>query len=177
MRACLYAILALVLLTATAAAQDARPFPDLELNGTLTAGQRTYLGVEGDAFKLSDIGSKYLFIEGFSMYCTICQRDAPIVRKLYQRVTQADTKGTIRFIGLGLGNTAFETRFYQKKFKVPFPLFNDENYVIHKALGETGTPVFYIVRLDPDGPKVLYAREGEPEEGIFDIIMQTIGSK
>jgi hypothetical protein len=177
MRACLHAILALVLLTATAAAQDARPFPDLELRGALTAGQRAYLGVEGNAFKLSDIASDYLFIEGFSMYCTICQRDAPIVRKLYQRVTEADTAGKIRFIGLGLGNTVFETRFYQKKFKVPFPLFDDEDYVIHKALGETGTPVFYIVRLDPDGPKMLYGREGEPEDGLFDIIMRTIGSK
>jgi peroxiredoxin len=173
MKHSLIAIMFLLLLAVPARALDSRPFPDLELAGVLTAELKASLGVTSNTFKLSEIKSDYLVVEAYSMYCPICQRDAPAVNELYRQVTEADTKGTVRFIGLGMGNSGFETGFYQTKFQVPFALFADENFAIHKALGETGTPTFYIVSLKGSSPEMLYMREGDPEEGLLDIILTT----
>jgi thiol-disulfide isomerase/thioredoxin len=177
MRIALLTALTLLLLAAAAAARTPQPFPDLALSGTVTDEQRAYLGVDTGRFTLSQIKADYLFIEAYSMYCPICQRDAPHLNELYRRLTEADPEGRIRMIGLGLGNTQFETTFYREKFAVPFPLFDDGDYAVHKALGEPVAPTYYIVRLDPDGAEILYEWEGELEKDIFDTIMTLTGGR
>lgn len=177
MRIALLTALTLLLLAAAAAARTPHPFPDLALSGTITNEQRAYLGVGTAPFTLSQIKADYLFIEAYSMYCPVCQRDAPHLNELYRRITEADPGGRIRMIGLALGNTEFETEFYRKKFAVPFPLFDDGDYAVHKALGEPVAPTYYVVRLRPDGAEVLYEWEGELEKDIFDTIMTLTGGR
>lgn len=138
-------------------------FPNLELSGKLSDDQKAYLGVTSDTFKLSDIKAEYLFIEGYSMYCPICQRDAPHLNKLYDAVSKKDTAGKIKVIGLALGNTPYEVAFYQKKYNVEFPLFMDEDYTIHKALQEVPTPTFYIVKLGSEH-EVVFKKIGEAKD-------------
>lgn len=165
----------LTLLTLTLLATNAlagQSFPDITLHGKLSAEHKEYLGVTSQDFKLSDIKAEYLFIEAYSMYCPVCQRDAPRVNAVYEQIRKADPDGRVKFIGLALGNTAFEVSFYQKKYEVPFPLFKDEDYVIHKALGEVPTPTFYIVKLGNPSPEILYVKEGEAEDK--DALLQAI---
>ncbi len=75
-----------------------------------------------------------------------------------------------------MGNTDYEVGFYQKKYNVPFPIFADEDYTIHKALGEVGTPSFYIVKLGPN-PETLYMKEGElkDKDALLKILKATAG--
>ena len=153
----------LVMALLVVSAQAGQMFPDVTMTGKLTDEQKTYLGVSSDTFKISDIKAQYLFIEAFSMYCPVCQRDAPHVNEVYAAVMAADPGGTVKFLGIGLGNTPFEIAFYKKKYAVPFPLVWDEDYTIHKAIGEVGTPTFYIVRLADGSRETLYMREGEAE--------------
>lgn len=159
MKRLLFMLFALLLLGASPA-MAVDPFADLTLNGKLSSDQKAYLGVSSDVIKIADIKGDYLFVEGYSMYCPICQRDAPEVNEMYETITAIDPKARIKFIGLALGNTPFEVSFYQKKYNVPFPIFADEDYTIHKALGEVGTPAFYIVKLGPK-PETVYMKEGE----------------
>ena len=135
-------------------------FPDLELNGSLTPEQAAHLGVETAPLKVSDIKGDYLLVEVFSLYCPICQRDAPGVNDMRREIMAADPGGTIRFIGIGAGNTPFEINFYAKKYQADFPLFHDEDFVAHKALNNVGTPAFYLVDLK-SGLKLLFFHEGE----------------
>ena len=96
------------------------------------------------------------------MYCPICQKEAPLVNELYQAI-EKDPKlqGRIKLIGLGAGNTPFEVDFFRKKYQVPFPMVADENFVLHKALGETRTPYFFVVQLDKkEPPRVIYSELG-----------------
>jgi hypothetical protein len=70
----------------------------------------------------------------------------------------------IRFVGIGAGNSAFEVDFYQKTYQVPFPLFSDGDFVIHKLLKEVGTPHFIGLTITPgtdQGYTVFFARSGE----------------
>lgn len=152
----------LSLLLISAPAWGGGTFPDLPLAGTLTSEQIEYLSQSGSELKPSTIGADFLFVEVFSMYCPICQRDAPHVNELYEKVAASELGKRIKFIGIGAGNTPFEVDFYRKKFEVAFPLFEDTQYVYHKALGEVGTPAFYLVA-PKKGMAVLYYHEGAIE--------------
>ncbi|WP_319469706.1 redoxin domain-containing protein [uncultured Pseudodesulfovibrio sp.] len=160
------------LFTLTSAALAGTPFPDVDLKGQLTAEQKEYLGVTTDTFKVSDIKADYLFVEAFSMYCPICQRDAPKINELYDIISKMDTAKSIKFIGLATGNTGFETAFYQKKYDVRFPLFEDADYVIHGALDEIGTPSFYVVKKTGSTLETLFFKEGEAKDK--DVLLQAI---
>jgi thiol-disulfide isomerase/thioredoxin len=114
--------------------------------------EKNYLGLSGaGTFKIQQIKAKVVFIEIFSMYCPYCQGDAPKINELYQRIeNDPDLKTKIKMIGIGAGNSLFEVEVFKKKYQVPFPLFPDKDFVIHKVCGEPRTPYFIIVKLNDD---------------------------
>jgi thiol-disulfide isomerase/thioredoxin len=151
-------------------------FPDVILRGVMSDAQKAYLGVSAENLKLSDIKADYVFVEVYSMYCPICQRDAPKVEEIYTKVGLTGRGNSIKFIGIGAGNTPFEINFYRNKFKVAFPLFEDPDYIIHKALGDIGTPSFYLIKLKGGSMEILFFQEGEilEKDVLFKTIMDTI---
>jgi len=154
------------------------PLPDFQLPVPDNPAYRQYLGVDGDGlFRIPQIKARAVIIEIFSMYCPFCQREAPRVNKLYEKIeSDTDLKSRIKMIGIGAGNSPFEVDIFQKKYQVPFPLFPDKDFLIHKCLGETRTPYFIVVAIGPgSSQKVIYSRLG----GIFDFddFLRTIRSR
>jgi len=124
---------------------------------------KNYLGVTGEgSFTISQIKAQVVIIEIFNMYCNNCQREAPRVNELYQAVGKnPNQKGKIKMIGIGVGNTPLEVEVFRKTYGVPFPLFPDEDYSIHKATGEVRTPYFIGVKINADGSlSVFHTKEG-----------------
>ena len=144
-------------------AQKDKPLPDISLFIPENPDQRSYLGLSGTGnFKIPQIKSEIVIVEIFSMYCPYCQREAPEVNRLYGLIQQKPKlKDKIKLIGIGVGNSSFEVEIFRTKYEVPFPLFPDEDFSIHKCLGEVRTPYFIGIKIDKNGNhKVFYSELG-----------------
>ena len=89
-----------------------------------------------------------------------------------------DLKNKMKLIGIGTGNSDFEVNFFRKKYEVPFPLFSDEDYSIHKAVGEVRTPYFIGVKLKSDGSsEVFYSKLGgfKDADNFFKLMVKLSG--
>jgi peroxiredoxin len=137
--------------------------PETDLPVPNDSAERLYLGLaKTGSFQIPEIKAKVVIIEIFSMYCPYCQREAPEVNKLYHAIEgDHDLSGKIKLIGIGAGNSPFEVGVFREKYKVPFPLFPDEDFSIHKCFGETRTPYFIAIQIHEDGShKVIYSKLG-----------------
>jgi len=104
-----------------------------------------------------------VIIEIFSMYCPYCQKEAPNVNKLYDKIQASPhLKSKMRLVGIGVGNSAYEVDVFRKKYNVQFPLYSDGDFKIHKKLGEPRTPYFIGAKINPDGShRIFYSKLGE----------------
>ncbi len=137
--------------------------PAITLPVPNNGGEKVYLGISGEgSFKLSQINATVLIIEIFSLYCPQCQAAAPEVNALYQMIEEVPAiKTKIKMIGIGAGNTLLEVNTFKEKYQVPFPLFPDEDFTIHKNLGEVRTPYFIVAKFKKDrSSEVIYLKEG-----------------
>jgi peroxiredoxin len=137
--------------------------PEVILPIPQLAEERTYLGLKaGSTFKIPQITADVVIVEIFSMYCPYCQKEASRVNELFSLIAKRpELKNRVKIIGIGAGNSDFEVKIFKDKYQVPFPLFPDGDFKIHKLVGEVRTPYFIGVETRPDGwHRVLYSRVG-----------------
>ncbi len=156
--------------------------PEITLSVPQNTNEKDYLGIkEKDAFKVSQIKAQVVILEVFSMYCPYCQKEAPVVNKLYQIINERPAlKDKIKIIGIGAGNNSFEVDVFKNKYNIPFPLFPDASFSIHKSVGEVRTPYFFVIKINVDGSrKILYSKTGSIQDPnqFLDSILKTSGLK
>jgi peroxiredoxin len=137
--------------------------PAIKLPVPQTPAAKSYLGLTSEEpFAVSQIKAEVLIIEIFNMYCSNCQREAPRVNELYRLINKDQKlKERIKMIGIGAGNTPLEVAVFRKNYQVHFPLFPDEDYALHKAVGEVRTPFFICAKRNADGSlKVFLTNKG-----------------
>ncbi|OGP87492.1 MAG: hypothetical protein A2156_10785 [Deltaproteobacteria bacterium RBG_16_48_10] len=156
--------------------------PALNLTTPKNPVEKGYLGLTGEGlFKIPQIKTKVVIVEIFSMYCPFCQKDAPKVNELYNAIeNHPELKNKIKMIGIGAGNSSYEVEVFKKTYSVPFPLFSDKDFAIHKACGEVRTPYYMIVRINDDGShQIMHAQLGgfQGAEQFLELVISTTGLK
>jgi thiol-disulfide isomerase/thioredoxin len=160
------AILLLALPTPAAAGSPPAvggPLPAITLPVPENAAARSYLQVPGRGeFTVPRIKADVVIVEIFSMYCPYCQAEAPVLNALYAKIEGTSAlKGRVKIIGIGVGNSPFEVDTFRKKYAIPFPLFADGDFIVHRLVGEVRTPYFIVVRNSADGShRVIYSKLG-----------------
>ncbi len=138
------------------------------------------MGLPGEGtFTIPQIKAKVVIVEIFSMYCPYCQKEAPVVNELYRKIhSNNQIKDSVKLIGIGAGNTAFEVEHFRNTYQIPFPLFPDGSFSIHKTIGEVRTPYFFIIGINKDGThRILLSKPGrlkDPDK-FLDTIIQHAG--
>jgi thiol-disulfide isomerase/thioredoxin len=127
--------------------------PRISLSVPNDPDEKSYLGVSGSGFfRIPQIKAKVAIIEIFSMYCPQCQKIAPGLDELYHLIeSNPDLKNKIKLIGIGAGNSRYEVEVFKKTYHTPFPLFPDNEFAIHKALGDVRSPYFIAIKINKDG--------------------------
>lgn len=156
--------------------------PKINLPIPKSPDEKSYLGLSGvGTFKIPQIKAKVVIVEVFSMYCPYCQKDAPRINEMYQVIeNNPDFKNKIKIIGIGAGNSSFEVEVFKKTYHVPFPLFADKDFSIHKLLGEVRTPYFVAIKINDDGThKVIRSQLGDFQgaEPFLEPILKASGLK
>lgn len=156
--------------------------PNVTLPVPQDAGEASYLGVEGKkSFKIPEIKADMVIVEIFSMYCPYCQKEAPILNKLYEDIAKDEAvRNKVKLIGIGAGNTPFEVKTFKEKYQVPFPLFADADFSLHQVFGDVRTPYFMVIKTNRDGShKVIYSEAGsigDPQD-FLKLLLKKAGMK
>jgi len=182
MTALLLSTLAFPALAANKPPEKGEGLPGINLPVPKNPDERNYLGLSGSGlFKIPQIKAKAVLIEIFSMYCPYCQKDAPGVNELYRLIeNNPDIKNKVKLIGIGAGNSPYEVEVFKKTYDVPFPLFPDKDFVIHKACGEVRTPYYMVVKMNEDGThQIVHSQLGDypGAEKFLELILNVSGLK
>jgi thiol-disulfide isomerase/thioredoxin len=178
----LLSALAFSALSANKPPEKGEVLPVIDLPVPKNPDERNYLGLSGSGlFKIPQIKAKAVIVEIFSMYCPYCQKDAPGVNELYRLIeNNPDIKNKIKLIGIGAGNSHYEVEVYKKTYQVPFPLFPDKDFTIHKVCGEVRTPYFMVVKINEDGTHQIVHNQlgGYPgAEPFLELVLKASGLK
>jgi peroxiredoxin len=178
----LFSILVFPALAANKPPGKGEGLPVINLPVPKNPDERNYLGLSGSGlFKIPQIKAKAVIVEIFSMYCPYCQKDAPGVNELYRLIeNNPDIKNKVKLIGIGAGNSPYEVEVFKKTYNVPFPLFPDKDFVIHKACGEVRTPYFMVVKINEDGThQIVHAQLGDypGAEKFLELVLNVSGLK
>lgn len=120
------------------------PPPMVNLPVPINPNEKNYLGLSGKGyFRISQIKGKALIIKIFNIYCPSCQSTALAMTEVYQKIqNEAEFRDHIKMIGICVGNSTNEVNFFKESYRIPFPVFPDEDFKIHKAWGEVRIPYF-----------------------------------
>ena len=83
-------------------------------------------------------------------------------------------------IGIGAGNTTFEVEHFRNTYKIPFPLFPDDDFAIHKKIGNVRTPYFFVIGINKEGtPRILHTHQGrlKNNDQFINTLLQRTGLK
>lgn len=162
---------------------DAKALGEIQFASPELVAVKKYLGLpDKQKFSLGQIKAEAVFLEIFSMYCPVCQKDAPTVNKLYTLIeADPNLKNAVKFVGVGTGNTPYEVEVFKKKFNINFPLFPDDEFRIQKAFSQDiRTPTFVLARVKGGNQlEILKVRIGEIKDAqeFFNSMSQLLSSK
>ena len=127
-------------------------FPLIYFDLPSSTNEQRYLGLTPDVKKqkltIADISSELVVVEFMNRYCPSCQAQVPIMNRAFDLIEgQPELKSKVRLIGIGSGNNDEELKGFKTEQEIPFPLFQDPEFIAYDTIGDPeGTPFTILVR-------------------------------
>ena len=155
----LSAFLASMLIVHAVASAETKPmgfaisFPNLSFEQVLSKEEQAYLEIPSNkSFTFQEIRGELILVEFLSVYCVNCQRQAPILNRLYFSVdNDRALRGKVKIIGIAAGNNLREVEKFKKEYKVAYPILSDVRFDAHSAVGSPRTPFSIWIRKERRG--------------------------
>jgi peroxiredoxin len=107
---------------------------------------------------LSQIPAKLIVVEFFSVFCPVCQVNAPFLNRLYHVIRNDQTLDKdIKVIGIVFVGKTNEIVMFKEKFKVEYPLFEDSRGEIQSRTKVNYVPLTLVI--DKNG-KIIMSHPG-----------------
>jgi thiol-disulfide isomerase/thioredoxin len=128
-------------------------FPNLSFEQVLSKEEQAYLEVPSNKpFRFQEIRGELILVEFLSVYCVNCQRQAPILNRLYVSIdNDRALRGKVKIIGIAAGNNPREVENFKKEYKVAYPILSDVRFDAHTTVGSPRTPFSIWVRKERRG--------------------------
>ena len=157
-------------------------FPLINLQVPKDPAEKMYLGLSGTGFfRIPQIKAQAVVIKIFNLYCPLCKSTVEAMTDLYYQIeNNPHFKNQVKLIGIGAGNSPLEVEVFKETNKVPFPIFPDEDFRIHKALGEVRTPFFIAIKMERDGShEIVHTHLGglANTKALLDLMVEAYGMK
>ena len=154
--------------------------PAISLPVPKNSAEKIYLGLSKDgSFKIDQIKASVVLIKIFNLYCPVCKSTASAMSELHHQIEKhPDFKGKVKLIGIGAGNSQLEVEEYKQTHDIAFPLFPDQDFSIHKALGEVRTPFFIAIKMNRGGShEIVHTHLGGLTDihGLLDLMYEAYG--
>lgn len=133
--------------------------PQFQLEAPTDREERVYLGVgKAEKLTLRQIPAQLLIVEIIGVYCPLCHTQAPLFNRFFHRMQKDPSLNKqVKMMAIAAGANPTEIGYVKKDLQIPFPVLPDQNFKIHKLLGEPRTPLTLIITKDG---KVLFSHVG-----------------
>lgn len=137
--------------------------PEFRLEVPTSEKDKSYLNIEdAQSFTIDQIDAKLLLLEIVGVYCPQCHIQNPLFNKLFYRIKKnPDMFKKVKIIAIAAGANDMEVEYFKEQYRIPFPVFKDPKFEIHKILGEPRTPYTMIL---VDDNSVVYTHLGIIED-------------
>ncbi|MCK5554379.1 MAG: hypothetical protein KAJ09_14605 [Deltaproteobacteria bacterium] len=135
-------------------------FPPFTFPSPTSSQDRSYLGLSDEkSFTIGDTQADLIVLELLNIYCTSCQKQAPIYNEVFNVVKRdPGMKDKVKWMGVGVGNNEREVESFRKEKNIPFPILPDIRFDFYQAIGGPGgirTPLTLLVRKDEKGRGII----------------------
>lgn len=144
--------------------------PAMEFSPPPLKDDLAYLEIKNQPFKLSELKARLVWLEVIGIYCVRCYEQAPKINRLYKSLEKAGLGAQVKMLAVAAGGTPMECLHVRKNKQYLYAVAPDEDFRIHKILGEPRTPFTMLV--DNASGRVLFAHMGvmDDTEGLLPMI-------
>jgi peroxiredoxin len=129
-----------------------------------------YLGLDSPGtFTIQDLDYSLILLELVGVYCPYCHKQAPLFNSLFKRLERTKLDDRVKMLAVASGATEPEVVQLRKHSGYVYPVLRDEDFSMHKTLGEPQTPFTLLVNREGT---ILYTKLGVVED--IDALFETI---
>lgn len=112
----------------------------------------------------------------YDLYCVACQQSADNFSAAHAAIEDAFPDSNIQMTGVGLGDTAFELKVFQRRYALPYTSLPDPEKSFEEPFSIRGTPTILAFRRDGGDCIEIYRHEGRFRSGDVEKLLESISN-